>query len=219
MENKKGGAVMKVLLILLIAGALFGVKYFIDSSYVKADIGKINKLTNALSFYYGQYSAIPGTNKGNSTMTVKQMYSDLIDAKLVNADDFTLNSVKINLSFHGCQKVTGANGKNFWKLVPLSTSSSICLVRDINKITDYGSKVSDTGETPVNIAFMNNYLICMLETSIDGRNLNDGNGMLVQDGIHNASIESVTDFDCTKYVRNKKVNKDTTSSSYAFKIY
>lgn len=218
-SNKKGGAIIKILLILLLVGAIFGVLYLFNSAYVKSDLTKINKIANALNFYYGQYGSLPGVSKNTSAITVQKMYEDLITSKLVIPEDFVLGSVNTNLSFQGCQKTLAPNGKNYWKLVPLSVNSSICLVRDENKISAYGNTISDTSELSTAGVFMNSYLICQLETLLDNRNLYDGIGMLVQDGAHNSLIEIAPDFNCSKYIKDLKSNNEGTSSAYAFKVY
>lgn len=217
--NKKGGAITKILLLLLVVGAVFVILYLFNSAYIKSDLSKINKITNALSFYQGQYGSLPGVNKNTSTMTVQKMYEDLKAAKLVIPEDFVLGSVKTNLSFIGCQKTQTPNGKNYWKLVPLSVNSSICLVRDENKIDAYGKTIKDTSEPSSTGAFMNSYLICQLETSLDNRNLYDGSGMLALNAPHNSLIEKAPDFNCTKYIKDLKTNSEAISSTYAFKVY
>lgn len=213
-----GFSFVAVLVILIIIGAGYAILFMFNTGVIKGDMAKITKISNAIDFYYSKYNSLPGADKSGK-MTQKSIYDALASNNLVIPEDFFLESVNMNLIFYGCEHYIDNKGRSLWKLGSLATGKNICLSRSDNKIIDYGTKLADTSSSFQYPAFMNSYTICQLETSLDDRNMYEGKGRFIKDGVNNAEIAKTGSFDCDRYSKEKNKIQEPNSSSYAFRVY
>lgn len=223
-KNAKGFTLVELAIVLVVIGLLMGMafkgKSLIDSARLKADIQKINKISTAVNVYYSKYDTLPGkyptgTNKGK--IDSKTFYETLIGEGLIKESDSKMVSLG-NAYLHvvGCENVMDASGLSMWKTVDASEQSSLCIYKADVEPSKVTGPANNTGGA--RSSGMTKYEACQIETLLDDKNLNAGDGRIVEGGSKKLVLDK--GFDCAQYPQTPgggASNPDI--GAYAYRIF
>lgn len=211
---KKGFTLVELAIVLVVIGLLMGMafkgKSLVDAARIKADVNKVEKLGTAINVYYSKYDTLPGLSSvsgGGTTYAAKSsgaIYQTLIDEGLVKDSDFKSASGATYWTFIGCNHDAAK-----WAATGIAETANLCIYRSSNE-----PKNQKTAETAIKNASISGETICQLETLLDDKNLETGDGR--QGNNINLSKVDTTNWNCA----DKKANSiNNEALEYMYRVF
>lgn len=168
---KSGFTLVEIAIVLVVIGILMGIVYkgsdLMDSSRRKDDLNKVMKIKSAMVMYHTKFNTVAG-DRGGTTITNDNIYSDLLREGLLSPKDFELSRTNKYYHFVGCD----GGGLHGWGVNTMEKGRNgfICLF--INEAPT-ASNTDSKSTLNKDLSYKD---ICFFESAIDDKNVSQGEG-------------------------------------------
>lgn len=200
---KKGFTLVELAIVLIVIGLLLGMafkgKALVDAARIKAEVNKVEKLGTAINVYYSKYDTLPGVRGGTIALpgggtatdnSSAAVYQTLVNEGMLKDTDFKSTNSASYWIFVGCNDDNGS-----WAPATISENVNLCVYRSSSAPSTYTTAVNATSD-----ATTSGVSVCQLETILDDKNLQGGDGRIKKGGIPSGVDNSSWNCsDTTKY--------------------